>query len=146
MLFTTCAVVRKYRMERKKEEWELALEPHKKDRSYQYGRMLAVMEKVERDTYKSNENREPNAMRLQSVFVQRPQSAAATIMEQLKKAYYPQLRPGTRVFYDRLIGEIMNEISETAENWNAPLEDTYLMGYYLQKRDLYQAKEKNEGE
>ena len=146
MLFTTCAVVRKYRMERKKEEWELALEPHKKDRSYQYGRMLAVMEKVERDTYKSDENREPNAMRLQSVFVQRPQSAAATIMEQLKKAYYPQLRPGTRVFYDRLIGEIMNEISETAENWNAPLEDTYLMGYYLQKRDLYQAKEKNEGE
>lgn len=121
----------------------MALEPHKKDRSYQYGRLLAVMEKVERDTYDSDEKREPNAMRLQSVFVQRPQNAAATIMEQLKKAYYPQLRPGSRVFYDRLIGEIMNEISECEGSWNAPLEDVYLMGYYLQKRELYQAKEKD---
>lgn len=142
LLFTTCAVVRKYRMDRKKEEWELALEPHRKDRSYQYGRLLAVMEKVERATYDSDEKREPNAIRLQSVFVQRPQNAAATIMEQLKKAYYPQLRPGSRVFYDRLIGEIMNEISECEGNWNAPLEDTYLMGYYLQKRELTATKGK----
>ena len=120
----------------------MALEPHRKDRSYQYGRLLAVMEKVERATYDSDEKREPNAIRLQSVFVQRPQNAAATIMEQLKKAYYPQLRPGSRVFYDRLIGEIMNEISECEENWNAPLEDTYLMGYYLQKRELSPTKGK----
>ena len=146
LLFTTCAVVRKYRMDRKKEEWELALEPHRKDRSYQYGRLLAVMEKVERDTYDTDEKREPNAMRLQSVFVQRPQNATAIIMEQLKKAYYPQLRPGSRIFYDRLIGEIMNEISECEGNWNAPLEDVYLMGYYLQKRELYQAKEKEQKE
>ncbi len=146
LLFTTCAVVRKYRMDRKKEEWELALEPNKKDRSYQYGRLLAVMEKAERDTYDSDEKREPNAMRLQSIFIQRPQKAAANIMEQLKKAYYPQLRPGSRVFYDRLIGEIMNEISECEGSWNAPLEDTYLMGYYLQKRELYQTKEKEQKE
>ena len=146
LLFTTCAVVRKYRMDRKKEEWELALEPNKKDRSYQYGRLLAVMEKVERDTYDSDEKREPNAMRLQSIFVQRPQKATTNIMEQLKKAYYPQLRPGSRIFYDRLIGEIMNEISECEGSWNAPLEDTYLMGYYLQKRELYQTKEKEQKE
>ena len=24
--------------------------------------------------------------------------------------------------------------------WDAPLEDTYLMGYYLQRKDLYTAK------
>lgn len=124
----------------------MALEPHRKDRSYQYGRLLAIMEKAERDTYDSDEKREPNAMRLQSIFVQRPQNATANIMEQLKRAYYPQLRPGSRVFYDRLIGEIMNEISECKENWNAPLEDTYLMGYYLQKRELYQTKEKEQKE
>ena len=41
----------------------MALEPGKQDRSYQFGRLLAVMEKVERDTYTDNENREPNAIR-----------------------------------------------------------------------------------
>ena len=50
----------------------MALEPEKKDRSYQFGRLLAVMEKAERDTYDSGEGREPNAIRLQSIFCQRP--------------------------------------------------------------------------
>ena len=67
-----------------------------------------------------------------------------TIIEQLKKAYFPRLNPGGRIFYDRLIAEIMNEISETNENWDAPLEDTYIMGYYLQKRELYQSKDKED--
>lgn len=139
LLFTACAVIRKFRMgQPKKEEWKLALEPHRKNRSYQYGRLLAVMEKAERDTYKDNEKREPNAIRYQSRFVRSPQNAEATIMLQLKTAYYPQLSPATRVFYEKLIEEIKFEISECQEKWNAPLEDTYLMGYYLQKRELYQ--------
>ena len=49
----------------------MALEPQKKDVSYQYGRLLAVFEKLERDTYDSNEQREPNAIRMQSVFAKR---------------------------------------------------------------------------
>ena len=43
----------------------MALEPEKQDRSYQYGRLLAVLEKAERDTYSSDETREPNAIRMQ---------------------------------------------------------------------------------
>lgn len=30
------------------------------------------------------------------------------------------------------------------ESWNAPLKETYLMGYYLQRKDLYTKKEKSE--
>lgn len=45
----------------------MSLDKEKKDRSYQFGRLLAVMEKVERDTY-TDEGREPNAIRMQSVF------------------------------------------------------------------------------
>lgn len=38
------------------------------------------MEKIERDTYDASENRETNAIRMQSVFVQRPGYAAKVIM------------------------------------------------------------------
>lgn len=141
VLFTACAVIRKYHYDIYKEEWKMALERDKKDISYQYGRLLAVFEKIERDTYDNDENREPNAIRMQSVFAQRPQYASRIIGEQLKKAYYPRIKPSSRTFYDRLIGEIIDRISEFPENQqNRPLGDTYLFGYYLQRNELYQSK------
>ena len=116
----------------------MALEPEKKDRSYQFGRLLAVLERAERSTYDENDSkRETNAIRMQQVFVRRPAYASKIIIEQLKTAYYPKLSTGSRVFFDRLIGEIMEVISECGEkDFNKPLEEGYLMGYYLQKNSF----------
>ena len=144
ILFTACAVIRKYRMDRFKEEWNMALEPERKDRSYQFGRLLAVMEKIERDTYNYNESREPNAMRLQSVFCQLPMKTACNIEAQLTKAYLPRLKPGTRIWYKNLIGEIMEIISQFPGEENKPLTDSYLLGYYLQRSALYTKKNEME--
>ena len=60
----------------------MALDPGKQDRSYQFGRLLAVMEKAERDTYGTNENREPNAIRQMSVFCRRPMYVTANLEKQ----------------------------------------------------------------
>ena len=144
ILFTACAVSRKYYFDRNKEECHMELDPGKHDRSYQFGRLLAVLEKVERDTYGSDEVREPNAIRQQSVFCQRPLYAASNIEKQLERAYFPRLRPGTRAFYKNLISQIMEEIHRFPDSqWNQPLADTYLMGYYLQRGALYAPKEKH---
>ena len=138
VLSTACAVLRKYYYDWDREEWNMSLEPEKKDISYQYGRLLAVFEKIERDTYDKDEQREPNAIRMQSVFAKRPRYASRILWEHLKKAYYPHLKPWNRVKYDRLIGEIIEQISDLpqAEHEEA-LKDTYLFGYYLQKKALY---------
>lgn len=138
VLSTACAVLRKYYYDWDREEWNMSLEPEKKDISYQYGRLLAVFEKIEQDTYDKDEQREPNAIRMQSVFAKRPRYASRILWEQLKKAYYPRLKPWNRVKYDRLIGEIIEQISNLpqAEHEEA-LKDTYLFGYYLQKKALY---------
>ena len=147
ILFTACAVIRKYRTDRFKEEWNMALEPEKKDRSYQFGRLLAVMEKAERDTYDSGEDREPNALRLQSIFCQRPLTTAHNLEKQLEKAYFPRLLrkyPNMYIKYKNLMGQIMGIISEfPQEDWNKPLDATYLMGYYLQRSALYTKKTDN---
>lgn len=141
LLTTACAVIRKYHFDRYKEEWEMVLEPDKKDRSYQFGRLLAVLEKAERDTYGSDEGREPNAIRQQSVFCRRPLYAAHIIESQLERAYFPRLRTDSRMFYKKLIGQIMERISQfPEEQWNQPLRETYLMGYYLQRMALYTPK------
>ena len=142
LLFTACAVVRKYRMDRKKEDLPMALEPEKRDRSYQFGRLLAALEKAERDTYDTAEKRETNAIRLQPMFVRRPGTTAKTVLEQVKNAYYPHLKVKKRNSYEILIGQIMEQISEcTEEKYDAPLTETYLLGYYLQKNALYTKKQ-----
>lgn len=124
----------------------MSLEPEKKDISYQFGRLLAVLEKAERDTYDKEERREPNAMRLQSVYVQRPMHTFRILCEQVKNAYFPRLNPGSRVFYDNLMGEIIEKIDGYSENeQNRALADSYLLGYYLQKNALYQSKTDTSG-
>ncbi len=146
--FTACAVIRKYYLDHKREEYDMALEKDKNDISYQYGRLLAVLEKAERDTYDNNESREPNAIRMQSAFCTRPAQTAKTVIEQLKKSYLPRLAPRLRIYYDRLIGEIFEKIASHPEiQWNAPLKETYILGYYLQKNALYtKTKEMTETE
>lgn len=147
LLVTACAVIRKYKNDRiKKEEWGMALDPQKQDRSYQFGRLLAVMEKVERDTYDSDEDREPNAIRMQSVFCVRPMYASRLIYERLTP-YFSKLQPATRAFYRNLLSDIFAKISLFPEDGlNRPLEDSYLLGYALQRKALYTSNKKKDME
>lgn len=137
VILTACAVIRKYHFDHKREDYEMALEPKKKDRSYQYGRLLAVLEKAEQDALHSRgENRKTNAIKLWSVFSKRPEYASHIIMDQLKNAYYDKL-----VFYEKEIGSIMEELSGfSATELKKALDDTYLLGYYLEKNYLYTPK------
>lgn len=117
----------------------MSLDREKKDRSYQFGRLLAVMEKVERDTY-GDESREPNAIRMQSAFCDRPFYTAKIINDRLNP-YFERLRPAGRAYYKKLIGEIMEQLSDYDDvQLNRPLGDTYLMGYYLQRNELYTSR------
>ena len=147
MLVTACAVIKKFRFDHDKEEWNMALEENRRDRSYQYGRLLAILEKIERDTYDQDESRETNAIRSQAVFVQKPELVFSQIMTQLKTGYYPRLSASSRVYYDKLIGEIQEILSELDEKEHGrSLTETYLMGYYLQKNKLYSKNTKKQEE
>jgi CRISPR-associated protein Csd1 len=142
ILITACAVIRKYHHDCLKEEIAMSLEKDHRDRSYQFGRLLAVMDKAERDTYDRDEKRETNASKMQSVFCQHPLHVAKNIEAQLERAYFPRLSSGKRAYYKQLIGEIFEKISQCPENeWNRPLGDLYLIGYYLQRNELYKSKD-----
>lgn len=148
VLSTACAVIRKYHNDWYQEEWNMALEPEKKDISYQYGRLMDVFEKIERDTYGKDEAREPNAIRLQSAFSMRPQAVSRTIWEIIDTAYLPKIKnPEKRENYRKLYSGIVAHISEYSDSEQKhPLKDTYFTGYCLQRIALYAADEKDNKE
>lgn len=143
ILFTACAVIKKYRFDQYGEEWTVSLDTENKNRSYLFGRLLAIAEKAERDTYDREENREPNAIRMQTVFSRRPLYAWRILEEQLNP-YYRRLSPGARQYYKRLTGEIAAALAECGEELDRPLEDVYLLGYYSQRQAFYKKNEKVE--
>ncbi len=145
LLFVTCCVLRKYLIDSKVKEYSMALEKDLTDRSYQYGRLLAVFEKIEVDALSGTDTkRMTNAIRMQSMFVRRPGYTSKIILEKLKSGYYSRLsgpKSGALVYYEKLIGEIMSIISSfPISEFDKPLDETYIMGYYLQKNDFYNKK------
>jgi len=88
VLSTACAVIVKYYRDKgilkEGESNVMKLDLKNRNRSYLFGRMLAVFEKIERATYERGESREPNAIRLQSAYVNHPLKTWMILEETLK--------------------------------------------------------------
>jgi CRISPR-associated protein Csd1 len=145
ILFTACAVIKKYRHDQYKEEWTVALDTNNTNRSYLFGRLLAIAEKVERDTYGAGEERETNALRMQTIFSRRP-LYAWRILEEKLNPYYSRLTSSSRQYYKRLTGEIVTALEDCTQALDRPLEDVYLLGYYSQRQAFYKKNDKTHDE
>lgn len=147
LLQTTCAVLRKYYYDTRKEVWPMSLDKENTDRSYLFGRMLAVYEKMESDARSNEDNQDkriPTALRYQAAFMQHPASTRIMIDKKIMKAYYKKLSHGSRVYYKKLLCDIDALLNECAiAELNKPLSPTFFLGYALQTKDLYTKKEDN---
>lgn len=143
---TACAAIQKYRYDTKQGGNEMAWELDKKDRSFQYGRLLAVMERAEEDYYtRTQEDRQTNAIKSMSEFRRRPFSVFERCNRHLERAYLNRIEPWQAHRYKRLCGEILGILSEfPEEELNRPLDDIYLMGYELQRKAFFTKNETND--
>ena len=143
-LSIACAIIVKYRIDheiiRKESEAVMVLDENNNNRSYLFGRLLAVLEKVEKGTYERDERRETNAIRLLSAYVNHPMQTWMTL-EQLLNPYFQKLSPGSREYYKGTISEIIGKITNGGDALNKPLKEDYLLGYYLQRAELNKSKE-----
>ncbi len=148
ILFTACSAMQKYRYDTKRGGNEMTWELDRRDRSFQFGRLLAVMERGETDYYaKTQETRQTNAIKFMSEFRQRPWFVFERLNRQLHQAYLNRIAPWQANRYERLVGEIVAILGEfPEEELNKPLEDTYLMGYELQRNSFFTKKENDEKE
>lgn len=140
---TACAALQKYRYDTKQGGNEMAWELDKRDRSFQYGRLLAAMERAEADYYyKTQEARQTNAVKFMAEFRQRPFSVFERLNRHLHQAYLDRVDPWQAARYERLVGEIFEILRDFPENeLNQPLEDLYLMGYELQRNAFFTKKD-----
>lgn len=147
ILATAHAAIRKYHIDNYKEDVSMSLEEDKKDRSYQYGRLLAVLERIEEKACekkeKSDKGRETNAIRAQHQYVLQPLTTVENIIKKLKVAYYPKLTAGNKIYFDKMINEIMDKISKY-DNLNDKLDEMYIVGYCVQRNAFFAKKENNE--
>ncbi len=139
ILRTACAALQKYRYDTKQGGNEMAWALDKKNRSFQYGRLLAAMERLEEDYYsKTQEGRQTNAIKYMSEFKRRPFTVFERVNQHLQLAYLGRVEPWQAARYKRLVGEIIGILREfPEEELNRPLEDIYLMGYELQRNAFF---------
>lgn len=150
VLHAACSAINMTTYQRKGEE-AMAWSLDRPDRSFQFGRLLAVMERAEEDYYytASEQGRQSNAIKMLSVFRQHPWTIYEQVNRQLNIAYIPRIKPWQKERYQRLKGEIVAIISQFPESEiNKPLEDSYLLGYDLQRNAFfnYTKNENNESE
>ncbi len=144
LLSTACAVIKKYHYDWKGEDYKMKLDLENTDRSYLFGRLLAVLEHAESSTYDKGESRMTNAIRLQNAFVNHPMQTWL-IVEDTLNSYYKKLGPERTGYYKGLISGILAKLQESdASDLNKRLKETYLLGYYLQRAEFYKKKEENQ--
>lgn len=132
-LSITCALINK------QEGYNVALDTQKNDRDYLFGRLLAIADVLERRALGSDETRSSNAIRYMNSFSKHPARTWKTIQESLQPY---QAKLGTKGLYlSKLIDEVASRINYEDFN-NKPLTGKYLLGFYSQRHELYQKKEK----
>lgn len=131
VLSAACALVKKQRYDYHKEEWSVALDENCKDRSYLYGRLLAVADIVEKRTFDKGGERQTNAMRYMSAFSQRPFRTWQLIEERLEP-YLCKLTRGSEVHFRNLLTEICNKFDVESFSDDEKLNGLYLLGFHNQ--------------
>ncbi len=142
VLHTACSLVKKYYWD-KGVKFDMVLDENCTNRSYLFGRLLAIAEKIERTTFDQGETRVTNAERYMRQFSQTP-FRTWELIRKSTQVHLNQIRPGSREFYKNLYAEIEGLFDEGAFEDKKPLDGRFLLGYDCQREALKKSSEKNQ--
>ncbi len=117
------------------------------DRSYLFGRLLALADRIESharyiQTGKDDTEKRPtNAVRYMTAFSSKPLRTWTLIMKQLNP--YIQRLDGA-IWYQKQIDEIMSLFQYPEEVSDSALNGKYLLGYSLQRRAFFNDNQNEE--
>lgn len=134
----------------KGKEFTKVLDKENTNRSYLFGRLLAVYQQLEYATYNNDTERTTNAQKFWTSYTNNPATMMATL-EDKTKSYEKKLKQnktGLYIVLTRVKEEIITKLYESAEKaeMNKPLSYDYLFGYYTQLKDFYSKQEKENEE
>lgn len=113
----------------------MALDKNCLDRSYLFGRLLAIADAIENSTYTNEDRRETNAIRMQKAFTLRPMTTWSALWDKLRPycVRLAQSKPGLYHYYQNTLDEIMDKLSPSDNELNHELKDIYLLGFSHQR-------------
>lgn len=139
ILTITCALVKKYRYDKFKEEWPMSLDEKQIDRSYIFGRLLAVAQQIEEYALNTaGEKRDTNAERLMHQFKIHPYKTWGIITDKLKPYMARLGSKGTKLV--ELMTKINSMLSYEDFISQNKLDDSYILGYYCQRQIFIEEK------
>lgn len=139
-LSTFCALLHKWQMDHNERVIEMSLEQNigNHERSFLFGRLLAVVDIAERRALGKDNYRETNAFRYMQLFQQKPLTTWGKL-HSLIVPYFAKLREDSQG-YVRKIAEI-TALFEPGDFERADaLNECYLQGFYCQREAFYQGK------
>ena len=142
LLEPACSIIAR-RLNHTKEEYTVALDETKADRSYLFGRLIAVADQMERATFSRDEmgSRTTNAMRYMERFFSRPVSTWMTLQKKLLP--YQRKREMYGGKERKLISKIGSMFNDDDFLSDRPLDGKFLLGYYCQQYAMEQEREEN---
>ncbi len=136
------------------------LDKKETDRSYLFGRLLAIYEKTEAFTYKKDDERITNAEKLWSSYLNKPATMSMRLSDLIKpydfKLHANERTREIRNILKRETGDVIDLIGENYKfnglETNRPLNSGFLFGYqaqikeldYLYKKTTRESEEKND--
>lgn len=149
VLFVSLALLHK----NNKEEFTPMLDHENKNRSYLFGRLLAIFELLELQRYQldgSKNNRITNAERYWSAYTSQPAKLMMNLTNKIRP-YEEAVKlnsPGIFKKLDKERVEIMDSLSPLMQDRgiNDPLDYRFIFGYYAEKKYFYTKQEKSESE
>lgn len=140
---TTCAIWRNINY---REGYHVSLDIKNQDRSYLFGRLLAMADYIEFIALsKDEQHRQTNAVRYFTAIQQRPAATWLTIVNRMVP-YLKRLEPKKAQWCQAQIDEIMNSFKPGEFAARTPLAPLFLEGYYCQRYELIHNKKENTSE
>ncbi len=112
----------------------VSLNKESQERNYLFGRLLAVSHILEKEAL-NEQNRSTNAERYMNAFSTHPVKTWLIIRKNLQP-YIDRLSSPSKIRYNKLFDEIMNQFDESSYTDKA-LDGRYLLGYYSQEYDIF---------
>lgn len=149
ILAIACSLVKKERYDyiNKEEEWSMNSDMKDVyDRSFLYGRLLAIADRIEYTTYEKDEKegkRSTNAKRYMNMFSQKPYSTWQYIEERIQ----PYLEKHKyKAHYEKKLNDVMSMFDIGDFSNNNKLEGLYLLGFHKQSNAFYNNKREDKND
>lgn len=133
---------RKIRIQKlNKKEITMALDPNNTNVAYRTGRLFATLEKIQEEA-----NPGINAT-IRDRYYGAASSSPITVFPRLlslKNSHLKKLSEGRRIYFEKLIGEILSEVSSFPTNLSLNEQANFAIGYYHQRQDFFTKKSDSE--